>query len=140
MLPAPDLTDEESFVIASLALHLLQDEGVLDAVSLRSNVDTTLLAKLRAYLDSHENPELDIPAGAGSAYEAKTKTAGKKEISKTHDISVLIRCFTKGSLSGMQVFEGLTECPREDLAEWITQTHMEWRPHQQRRRRSCPLP
>lgn len=133
-LPPCILSDEEFCAVASLALHLLQDGSVLDAVSSRTNIDLSLVARLREHLSSHDFADFDIPTSGASAYDDGRAT--KRDAGKSHNIDVLIRCFTKRTLSGLQVYEGLLECPKDDLAVWITEHFMSWQPRVPRKRKS----
>lgn len=53
---------------------------------------------------------------------------------KSHNVTVLISCYNKRTLSGLQVQEALKEMPQQELVDFVMDTVVGWKPPVSRRK------
>lgn len=120
------LDPSESPICATLLLVHLQDSSVADHMT-RLGVDVMALRQKLLQEQNHDGDHQVFMDDHSSDYEGRKK---RKPITKekSHDVTILIRCYNKRALSGLQVQEALKEMPKQELVEFMMDTVLGWKP------------
>jgi hypothetical protein len=124
----------ELAVIADLILWLLQDGNIADQVTQHGiSLPDLKLKLLQVQETSHDSEPLllDEPS---SDYEERRRRKPATVKEKSRNIATLVNCYSKKSLTGMQLQEAFLESPKQDLVDFIMLSLLGWAPPQQRKK------
>jgi len=126
------LDPSESPICATLLLVQMQDSSVADHMT-RLGVDVVALRQKLLHEQTHDGDHQVLMDDHSSDYEDRKKRKPfVKE--KSHNVTVLISCYNKRTLSGLQVQEALKEMPQQELVDFVMDTVVGWKPPVSRRK------
>lgn len=120
--------------MADLILWILQDGNIADQVAQHGINIPDLKTKLIQVQESNHDSEPLLLDEQGSDYEERRRRKPATVKEKSRNISTLIVCYSKKSLTGMQLQEAFLEAPKQDLVDFIMLSLLGWAPPQQRKK------
>jgi hypothetical protein len=124
----------ELATMADLILWILHDDNVADQVAQHGINLPELKSKLLQVQEASIDSEPLVLDEQASDYEERRRRKPTAVKEKARDIAVLMTCYNKKTLSGLQVQEALLDAPKQDVVDFIMLAYLGWAPPRTRKR------